>query len=517
MTALETPPAAPSCMDHHSAHKRMAIDAAVESLRWHLYEMADAGEGTSAGKDLLREIRDWTIKREKMIGDDQMCGVHAMPDLLCCERGEFCNGQCRLLGTPKCDSYKAEHDPFACGVCNSICGGDDERIPEDGNGTLMGTTALAFMTLTHDAIRGGLAKAIELLSMTETKAEGCRLLEQTNRLIDLHTKQEDEVFFPYLRTCAGGVDLHDGDHDEAVKRRQALVAKITSKQAVDPETLQQLSDVMDEYETHMKGEEQQILPLMAELMISQSDSVRQATNLLIKHDLNELLAHAAPFTTFQLCKTSSYAAVKSYASTLKSALTKEAYVKISRAMLMSAFEARPQYAARLVADNILTRGDPQYLQTSQTPMFVFDNNVVPKTRKGVAAWLENEQDGMWTWKDVAVDRTGTDNEALVRAERLHIKLAERFSEPLKLKHVLSEEKNGEKTIYFFIDNVWEMSRRALFAKLYTRTHKEKKTKLHVVIIDAKERRTLARRETEGLEMAETPRGGKDGSNSTTSE
>ena len=98
---------------------------------------------------------------------------------------------------------------------------------------------------------------------------------------------------------------------------------------------------------------------------------------------------------------------------------------------------------------------------------------MPRTRKGVAAWLEKEQEAAWNWKDLDISREGSDVDALMRAERLHLKLAERFAEPLQLKHVMVEKNDdgNEQTIYFFIDNTWEMARRALFAKLYTRTHK----------------------------------------------
>ncbi|KAJ9462913.1 hypothetical protein DIPPA_05332 [Diplonema papillatum] len=359
---------------------------------------------------------------------------------------------------------------------------------------------MAFMILTHHAIRVGMTKAIELLGEPATNPEGIQLLEETSRLIDLHTRQEDEVFFPYLRKC-GRADLHvhsDKHHQQAVMRRQHLVQKM--KGGYDKSLMEPLKQLVDDYIIHMAGEEQEIEPLMNELTEYNADSLAQAAKLLVKCDMNELLSHAVPFTTFQLCKTASYEDIKRYANILKASTTREAYVSVSRAMLMSAFEANRKFAVQLVVENVLANSSTD-TGISHVPMSSSYSTPspppsAPKSRVEVACWLENDRAGMWSWKDVAIERNDTEIDALIRAERLHLKLAERFAETLRLKHVMIEEepKKQEQTIYFFIDNHWEMARRALFAKLYTRMHKERGKRMHVVIIDAKERRTLVKRE-----------------------
>eukprot|EP01064_Diplonema_japonicum_P023792 TRINITY_DN3421_c0_g1_i1.p1 TRINITY_DN3421_c0_g1~~TRINITY_DN3421_c0_g1_i1.p1 ORF type:complete len:457 (+),score=103.25 TRINITY_DN3421_c0_g1_i1:85-1455(+) len=353
-----------------------------------------------------------------------------------------------------------------------------------------------FMILTHRAIKAGMSKALELLAHTRTVVEGVKLFEQTSRLIDLHTKHEDDVFFPYLKKNVKAITTHDDSHLEAVNKRQLLVQKLKSF-GVDETTLKQLHTMVHQYEEHMRGEEEEMIPAVNELMKCSSDSVHQTGRQLIKYDLKELLAHAVPFTTIQLCRTANYEdGIKLYAKTLQSATTEEAYVGISKVMLMSAFEANKKYAAQLVDENVLSAAEPINVLSEHIVSPAVNTNPIPKTRKAVAAWLEKNHKGHWSWKDVNMQREVQDVDALMRAERLHLKLAERFAEPLNLKHVMIEEgeDGADQTIYFFIDNTWEMARRALFAKLYTRMHKERGRRMHVVIIDAKERRTLAKRD-----------------------
>eukprot|EP01059_Diplonema_ambulator_P000307 TRINITY_DN10252_c0_g3_i1.p1 TRINITY_DN10252_c0_g3~~TRINITY_DN10252_c0_g3_i1.p1 ORF type:complete len:491 (+),score=194.37 TRINITY_DN10252_c0_g3_i1:1508-2980(+) len=359
----------------------------------------------------------------------------------------------------------------------------------------MSMAPLDFMILTHRAIRAGFTKALELLSHQRTVVEGVKLFEQTSRLIDLHTKQEDDVFFPFLKKNMQCITTHDDHHHEAICMRQSLVQKLKSC-GVDDMTLQQLHEMVESYTEHMRGEEMEMLPAVRSL--TNTDSMQQTGKQLIRYDIKELLTHAVPFTTIQLCRTASYEdGIKLYAKCLKAATTDEAYVGISKVMLMSAFEANKKYAAQLVDENILSASEPINVlpETVQTPL-INQDNAIPKTRKGVAAWLERNHKGHWSWKDVNLDRDTIEVDALMRAERLHVKLAERFAEPLNLKHVMIEESTdgAEQTIYFFIDNTWEMARRALFAKLYTRMHKERGKRMHVVIIDAKERRSLAKRD-----------------------
>ena len=356
--------------------------------------------------------------------------------------------------------------------------------PQDSN-------PLAFMTLTHHAIRVGLTTALDLLRLPAKQKEGTILLEQTSRLIDLHTRQEDEVFFPFMRKAAPAIECHNHSHEheqDAKQYRRTLVQRL--KHGVDDGIINEVSKLVTDYEEHMDFEERNLAPVMGDYS---GDVLMQAAGLLIKYDVPELLSHAVPFTAYQLCRTFDYEmGIKRYAGIIKKVASCESYNNLSKAMLSSAFEAKPQFAAQLVNDGVLEQPEVSPSLPSQ-PII---QPPTSRTAKGVAEWIENDSPGSdWNWKNVTgITRNPVETDALSRAERLHTKLAERFAEPLVLKHVTISESTAETSIYFFIDNTWEMARRALFAKIYTRMHKERGKKLHVVIIDAKERRSLAKHE-----------------------
>ena len=196
-------------------------------------------------------------------------------------------------------------------------------------------------------------KALELMSSPEGVLEGGKLFEQTSRLIDLHTKQEDEVFIPFLRKrLPNKIKMHD-EHDEVSNKRKSLVAKVSRVgQGMDSSMLSQVRHLVDDYEKHMRGEEQELGPLISQLIQTDADVVHEAVQELIGHDLAELAAFAVPFTTFQLCRAAPYESIATYAASLRKNLSPEAYLSISKVMLMSAFQAKPQYAAKLVDDNV---------------------------------------------------------------------------------------------------------------------------------------------------------------------
>eukprot|EP01065_Artemidia_motanka_P029696 TRINITY_DN35787_c0_g1_i1.p1 TRINITY_DN35787_c0_g1~~TRINITY_DN35787_c0_g1_i1.p1 ORF type:complete len:590 (+),score=173.92 TRINITY_DN35787_c0_g1_i1:87-1856(+) len=411
-----------------------------------------------------------------------------------------------------------------------------------------GEESVVFLKLTHRAIRVGLAQSVELLESGDAfLEEGAELLEQTSRLIDWHTRQEDQVFFPLLRAVEpvspqsfsthGSMPrlAEDSDvehfapsrpkqrwslfskleHDHGTEQAQlrcALVARFRrggGDSADRQEALVKLRQLATGYIQHMDQEEDTIAHGLRKADVS---CLLPLGSRLLEFEQRELLSHAIPFTVHQLCRTESYNdGLGAYARAIRSIQTDatwESRSRFDRAMLISAWEAKPQHAARLLQDALSSH--PEQPQT-RAPIshHAWVEPVDTSTVSSAARWLDcaeiakdPESTSTWGWRDANFRRTEAELQALLGAEQLHEELAEQFAQPLQLKHVIIEEdtENKEIRLFFFIDGVWEIARRCHFAKQFTRRYKVRGQRMRVVVIDSKARRHLLRKD-EGMSKA----------------
>eukprot|EP01062_Namystynia_karyoxenos_P017285 TRINITY_DN16350_c0_g1_i1.p1 TRINITY_DN16350_c0_g1~~TRINITY_DN16350_c0_g1_i1.p1 ORF type:complete len:555 (+),score=122.81 TRINITY_DN16350_c0_g1_i1:249-1667(+) len=390
------------------------------------------------------------------------------------------------------------------------CSAPEARSPPPPEGAApTGEEPVTILLLTHRAIRAGVLQSLELLGTEGGFDEGAELIEQTSRLIHYHTRQEDQVIFPVVRAVAArcpGLSrrvrealVHDGEEAKQANVWRTLVAQFRSRSvgAARAEALSRLRALAADSVSHMQAEEQ----ILAEVLPGSDRSLlQQLTDRLLTFDTSELLRHVIPFTVRQLCRDMGYhEGIRPYVQALRTALFQAApdvRDRFNRAILLNTWEARSQYAAELLKDGLLKAAEARApLPRSDAP------EAFPMTRskRSIVQWLEAAKDdgaarASWDWRDVQADRTQSEYSALLSAEQLHEHLADDFAQPLNLKHVVVEESHQQKEvhIYFFIDSVWDVARRSLFAKTFTRRYKSRGQKMKVYVVDAKLRRTLLR-------------------------
>eukprot|EP01065_Artemidia_motanka_P038694 TRINITY_DN47549_c0_g1_i1.p1 TRINITY_DN47549_c0_g1~~TRINITY_DN47549_c0_g1_i1.p1 ORF type:complete len:502 (+),score=137.18 TRINITY_DN47549_c0_g1_i1:64-1506(+) len=378
-----------------------------------------------------------------------------------------------------------------------------------------GDEAVTVLRCTHTAINIGIEHSQELLG-DDRADEGGLLLEQTSRLIDWHMRLEDQVLFPALSAASTAKTrlsrslCHDAAELREAQLRRTLVAQFRSGCASGQsraESMAKLRLVAARSRAHMQEEEEAVSEVL------QSADLRTLQELaprLIDFDTRELITHVVPFTVRQLCLGATYVdGLQPYSRALTRALTSSSVdvrARFARAMLVHAWEVQPRYAAALLSEGLLNPTEqlahlPSDVTVSQPPPG-------PNTgRSSVMRWLEETTgNGNWGWRDVQAERTHEETSALLAAEQMHEHLAAEFASSMQLKHVVVEEDAERKDIriLFFIDATWDVARRTLFAKAYTRRHKPRAQKMKVFVIDAKLRRALlkAAQDDEMLELAD---------------
>ena len=124
----------------------------------------------------------------------------------------------------------------------------------------------AVMKLTHDGIRGCLddmSAAAQNVS-DECTSENIEVLQSIfndlSRCIDIHTKQEENVFFPFMNEQFDDIMTKEGisgEHDDDISSRQSL-GEMLEKIKAEPDSdsaqmvLEALEDFKKDHLTHLK-------------------------------------------------------------------------------------------------------------------------------------------------------------------------------------------------------------------------------------------------------------------------
>eukprot|EP01062_Namystynia_karyoxenos_P070093 TRINITY_DN65485_c0_g1_i1.p1 TRINITY_DN65485_c0_g1~~TRINITY_DN65485_c0_g1_i1.p1 ORF type:complete len:565 (+),score=141.82 TRINITY_DN65485_c0_g1_i1:189-1883(+) len=373
----------------------------------------------------------------------------------------------------------------------------------------------------REAIRVALAESLELLQSSRTAGQGADLLEQTAQQIDFHKRLEHEVVTPNVLSAA----TEEGRNTAWANCPSARVADdarhlcksavVSARQGRGPGTMAAIAEqwlkeysnlpavFMDDSGTCYPGAAR-----MCDEMRGNGILRRSAAARLVCHDAGDMTSFAHAFTVKHLCRNIGYHdGVRRYLNAVADALrpttgspTDELGVllgRLSRIALLTAWEHKPRQAALLAEDSVICSGASSCIAAHVTSDQVYSPEQVMK-------WL-NEQDTFTGVGSAQPQRSEAEETAIGRARTLHADLAEQFRRPLQLRHatvVPPQDASGDTTVYFFIDNHWEVTRCALFAKSYTRMYKERGQRLRVIVVDPKERRSALRKQLGGCEKDE---------------
>eukprot|EP00756_Hemistasia_phaeocysticola_P045196 Hpha_TRINITY_DN18956_c0_g1::TRINITY_DN18956_c0_g1_i1::g.17589::m.17589 len=386
----------------------------------------------------------------------------------------------------------------------------DAEVEVEQCAALTGEEPSVLLSCTHEAIRVGVQQSMALLSTEAGFDEGGELLEQTSRLVDWHMRLEDQVLFPALRAACqeSGSKVppalhHDSAEVHEAHLRRTLVAQFRSGNVSQVEALAKLRTLAERSFIHMQAEEKAITAVL-----STADR-RVLANLaprIIDFDTRELLSHAVPFTVRQLSRSVPFSeGIQPYSRALSKTLEAgpaERRTRFAKTILLHAWEVRPQYAMALLQDGVLEKPAPVRAPLPAVEIEGMRPMFAERSKFAVMKWLEEVDPGMrkaWGWRDIKSQRSAAELTALLAAEQMHEHLADDFAASMQLKDVLVSEDVPTKEIklYFFIDAVWDVNRRSLFAKAYTRRHKPRGKKMKVFVIDAKLRRLMLKEDRSG--------------------
>ena len=185
----------------------------------------------------------------------------------------------------------------------------------------------AFMRLTHEALRAGFQELVYM-------AEGHAPVEELRaryaalaRVIALHARQEEEVFFPILDavadnavTKAGLRDTHEHEEDnqaavEAALKNGDIALICATLQAWAPD-----------FESHLAEEEAVMMPLtrqVADTLEGRAAAVRH----IMAVDWQELMEAHLPYVTRALGQTKPYGPVRMFVAAVQAA-SGERYAEI---------------------------------------------------------------------------------------------------------------------------------------------------------------------------------------------
>lgn len=149
----------------------------------------------------------------------------------------------------------------------------------------------AIMRLTHEAIRVGLNEVKTLIN-DESKLDLKELKEAyygVKRTIELHAKQENDVFYHALEEKSEGVsqafvDEHD-DEEEMFKQIEIAFDNVSVSDENKGELIKALQVWIKDHEHHL-GHEEGVLMKILPKVFTYVESV-QVVRSIIAHDLNE--------------------------------------------------------------------------------------------------------------------------------------------------------------------------------------------------------------------------------------
>jgi len=170
----------------------------------------------------------------------------------------------------------------------------------------------AFMRLTHEAVRAGVAQAVELATVltTDRTAETLDALEsvygQTRRGIEIHALLEERAFFPLLDSRFDGVCTREGlaqEHADDERRHAAIQRGLaTMRQTPTDDNAasvhRQIADWARETEHHLKHEEDVMMPLTMQVAQTEQGRARAVRDIMdvawdaVVDELSPWVAHS---------------------------------------------------------------------------------------------------------------------------------------------------------------------------------------------------------------------------------
>lgn len=148
----------------------------------------------------------------------------------------------------------------------------------------------AIMRLTHESIRSGLNEIQGMIDQKEklNVEELKSLYEDVKRIIQLHAKQEEDVFYVELNKKANGVAApFSTEHEEEKLAFEKIDGLMNDADSTENKALlfEELNKWVDNHHKHLVHEEKELMELLPKVF-TYGESV-EVVRSIIGHDLNE--------------------------------------------------------------------------------------------------------------------------------------------------------------------------------------------------------------------------------------
>jgi hypothetical protein len=174
----------------------------------------------------------------------------------------------------------------------------------------------AFMRLTHEALRAGFS-AIQVAAAAGDLAAAADANTALSRVIELHKRHEEEVFFAMLDEHFDGVVTKAGLR-ETHEREHALQEAVNA--ALDAGDLQALNSAIDQwapaFEAHLAEEEEVMMPL-TELIAPTLEGRAAAVHEIMAVDWAQLAQVHLPYVVRSLSMTKPYGPLRMFVAAVQ--------------------------------------------------------------------------------------------------------------------------------------------------------------------------------------------------------